>query len=68
MAFSNALIPFLCDRGMYAMSIDKRDIESGAMPDWTAWETDEIDRIDWRPVVELAKAREWAPRALAEDA
>ena len=50
------------------MSTDETAIESGAMPDWTAWETDEIDRIDWQPVVELAKAREWAPRALAEDA
>ena len=50
------------------MSTVDRDIESGVMPDWTGCGTDEIDRIDWRPVVELAKAREWTPRALAEDA
>lgn len=49
------------------MSTDETAIESGAMPDWAGCGTDESDRTDWRPVVELAKARERTPRALAED-
>jgi hypothetical protein len=50
------------------MSISERDIESGSVPDWTRWGTDESDRIDWQPIVELGKVRQLAPRALAEDA
>lgn len=51
------------------MSTSERDIESEVMPDWAGWEMDELDRIDWQPIAELGKAREWAPgAALAENA
>jgi len=42
-------------------------VESALMPDWNRRGTDEIDRVDWQPFVELGKAREPAPRAAQPD-
>jgi hypothetical protein len=51
------------------MSSREARIESGIMPDSNPYGWDEIDRVDWEQIIELAKAREYAPRAaLAEDA
>jgi hypothetical protein len=51
------------------VSLAELRIESASMPDWTAWEMDDIAYIDWQPIVEVGKAREFASRAAsAEDA
>jgi hypothetical protein len=43
------------------MSGGEASAESELMPDWHRSAADEIDRIDWQPLVELGQARNLTP-------